>query len=62
MCRPRVDHDLLFEKISVYGVDGVAYSWIDSYLSNRQQYVFLNGEVSGFRLTTVGPGKTSSSF
>ena len=52
-----VDHDLLPEKMSVCGVDGVAYRWIESCLSNTQQYVSLDSEVSGFRLITVGPGR-----
>ena len=36
------------------GIRNVAYKWFESYLSNRRQYVFLNGESSEIRNTTCG--------
>lgn len=36
-----VDHDLLLKKLSIYGVRGVAWKLIESYLKNRKQYVVI---------------------
>jgi hypothetical protein len=31
----------MLDKLNVYGIRGIANSWIESYLSNRKQYVEL---------------------
>ena len=36
-----IDHQLLLKKLYFYGVRGTALNWIESYLTNRQQYVQL---------------------
>jgi hypothetical protein len=36
-----LDHKLLLDKLDVCGIRGIANSWIESYLSNRKQYVEL---------------------
>ena len=40
------DHSLLIEKLKLMGVDDSALHWIKSYLSNRKQSCFIDGELS----------------
>ena len=46
-----VDHQILSAKLNHYGICGVSNDWFKSYLSNRNQYVLINGFDSG--LTTI---------
>ena len=41
-----VNHNILLDKISVYGVRDIDHSWFKSYISFRQQYVTLNYKFS----------------
>ena len=41
-----VDHDILCEKLQIYGVQGRELSWFRSYLSNRKQFCRVNGVAS----------------
>ena len=38
-----VDHDILIEKLDFYGIRGIAKDWLASNLSDRQQFVTVNG-------------------
>ena len=49
-----VNHDILLMKLQNYGIQGEALSWFISYLSNRKQYVHLNGVNSETRNITCG--------
>ena len=49
-----VDHQILLAKLNHYGIRGVSNDWFKSYLSNRNQYVSINGFDSG--LTTINCG------
>ena len=41
-----VDHNILLQKLSLYGIRGTALDWFQSYLTNRYQFVTYNGESS----------------
>ena len=38
-----LDHQILLAKLNHYGIRGVSNDWFKSYLSNRYQYVSING-------------------
>ena len=38
-----VDHNILYHKLSHYGIRDIANCWFSSYLSNRKQFVTING-------------------
>ena len=38
-----LNHEILLEKLDHYGIRGTSLMWFDSYLSNRSQFVDLNG-------------------
>ena len=47
-----VNHEILLKKLDHYGVRGSSLNWFRSYLCNRKQYVFLNGESSSLETLT----------
>ena len=49
-----VDHDILLCKLSHYGIRGNALKWIESYLSNRKQFVTYNGVSSVSKAIVCG--------
>ena len=49
-----VDHQMLLAKLNHYGIRGVSNGWFKSYLSNRNQYVSVNGYESGLAAINCG--------
>ena len=49
-----VDHDILLNELSHYGIRGVPHLWFKSYLSNRQQFVTYNGVSSSVKAVKCG--------
>ena len=41
-----INHDILLEKLELYGIRGIARTWFISYLANRQQTVSVNNVTS----------------
>ena len=49
-----IDHKILLQKLQYYGFRGITNQWFQSYLKNRQQYVFVNGAKSSTDVIEVG--------
>ena len=49
-----VNHEILLSKLEHYGVRGCALEWFRSYLSDRKQYVSVNGSNSNLLPITCG--------
>ena len=49
-----VDHQILLAKLNHCGIRGVSNDWFKSYLSNRNQYVSINGYESGLAAINCG--------
>ena len=49
-----VDHDILVDKLNVYGIRGVANKWLQNYLTNRKQYVVIDDHSSDLLDMTCG--------
>lgn len=49
-----VDHKLMVNKLDTNGLRGVVHSWIESFLSNRIQYVSINNTLSDAKEITCG--------
>ena len=49
-----VNHSILLDKLSYYGIRGIPLAWLSSYLSNRQQYVLVNDCSSSYNTIKCG--------
>ena len=49
-----VSHDILLEKLTFYGIRGTAHNWLKNYLTNRHQFVFIDGSNSTRLPVTCG--------
>ena len=49
-----VNHQILLTKLEHYGIRNQNLSWFESYLTNRKQYVYFNGESSTLRSLSCG--------
>ena len=47
-------HQILLAKLNPYGIRGVSNDWFKSYISNRSQYVSINGYESGLAAINCG--------
>ena len=56
-----VDHEILLQKLALYGVGGTSLHWFESYLSNRSQCVVDGLKVSSPHSVKSGVPQVSSS-
>ena len=49
-----VEHSILLQKLERYGIRGAALKWFESYLSNREQFVSVNGVDSTKKVIKFG--------
>ena len=49
-----VDHDILLKKLEYYGIRGLSNEWFRSYLTDRKQFVSINGFNSRIISTNTG--------
>ena len=49
-----LDHNILLDKLSYYGINGTAYKLMESYLTNRKQFVEIDDIKSDTLFLTTG--------
>ena len=49
-----ISHEILFNKLYVYGIRGLALDWINNYLQNRKQFFVYNNAQSSFENIVMG--------
>ena len=53
-CFDSINHRILLQKLSLYGVNGNELRWFENYLFNRTQYVACNNVLSDSRTVSTG--------
>ncbi len=48
-----VNHHIMIQKLTAYGVEGYGWNWFCSYLDGRSQYVQWQGETSEQKSITI---------
>ena len=56
-----VDHQILLNKLKVYGISGKEMTWFESYLGNRKQYCRVYGQISDLQPNKLGVPQGSCS-
>ena len=54
-----INHEVLFDKLAYYGIRGLALEWVNSYFSNRSQFVQFNDHYSGSKNMRCGVPQSS---
>ena len=49
-----VSHNILLEKLDHYGIKGISNDWFRSYLSDRSQFISINGFNSDYKTIKYG--------
>jgi hypothetical protein len=49
-----VNHAILLKKLYNYGIRGIVYQWFRSYLTNRQQFTYIDNAISDNLCVTCG--------
>ena len=49
-----VDHQILLQKLQLFGIDFATLKWFRSYLTDRKQRTFVNGTISGHHPIVCG--------
>ena len=53
-CFDSIDHHILLNKLSMYGIKNIEYSWFKSYLTDRSQATFYQNSLSTFSQVNTG--------
>ena len=54
-----VDHQILLNKLEIYGIKDEALLWFNTYLTNRKQQVKINNSKSDFKHISYGAPQES---
>jgi hypothetical protein len=49
-----LDHNILLDKLTIYGIKGTAHRWLESYQSNRTQHGCVIGKLSSPSIMKTG--------
>lgn len=49
-----VNHEILLDKLTFYGIKGIPLTWLTNYLSHRQQCIVVYNHTSSYNLVVCG--------